>query len=145
MARLYFFLTTPDIHFKVKKHSISHGYRTDHSLLNLEINPFNSKKGKGFWKFNTSLLHDTAYIQLVKHVIETTVCDYSVDKNDSNLGQNQMLFELIKLNIRGHTIAYSTKKVNLTTVFIPVLHICTSGPGFTKGLKFRQFFCLDKS
>ena len=110
MARLDFFLTTPDIHSQVKKHSISHGYRTDHSLLNLEINPFNSKRGKGFWKFNTSLLHDTAYIQLVKQVIETTVCDYSVDKNDSNLGQNQMLFELIKLNIRGHTIAYSTKK-----------------------------------
>ena len=94
----------------LKKHSISHGYRTDHSLLNLVINPFISKRGKGFWKFNTSLLHDTAYIQLVKQVIETTVCDYSVDKNDSNLGQNQKLFQLIKLNIRGHTIAYSTKK-----------------------------------
>ena len=22
---------------------------------------------------------------------------------------------------------------------------CNTGPGFTKGLKFRQFFCLDKS
>ena len=110
MARLDFFLTTPDIHSQVKKHSISHGYRTDHSLLNLEINPFISKRGKGFWKFNTSLLHDTAYIQLVKQVIEMTVCDYSVDKNDNNLDQNQMLFQLIKLNIRGHTIAYSTKK-----------------------------------
>ena len=22
---------------------------------------------------------------------------------------------------------------------------CTAGLGFTKGLKFRQFFCLDKS
>ena len=48
MARLDFFLTTPDIHSQVKKHSISHDYRTDHSLLNLEINPFNSKRGKGF-------------------------------------------------------------------------------------------------
>ena len=65
MARLDFFLTTPDIHSQVKKHSISHSYRTDHSLLNLEINPFKSKRGKGFWKFHTSLLHDTAYIQLV--------------------------------------------------------------------------------
>ena len=85
MARFNFFLTTPDIHSQVKKYSLSHGYRTDHSLLKLEISPFNFKRDKGFWKFNTSLSHDTAYIQ----VIEMTVCDYSVDKNDSNLGQNQ--------------------------------------------------------
>ena len=38
MARLDFFLTTPDIHSKLKNTSMSNGYRTDHSVLTLELN-----------------------------------------------------------------------------------------------------------
>ena len=38
MARLDFFLTTPDIHSKLKNTSISQGYRTDHAALTLELN-----------------------------------------------------------------------------------------------------------
>ena len=110
MARLDFFLTTPDIHSLLNKLEISHGYKTDHSLLHLEITPFNCKRGKGFWKFNTSLLYDTEYIQMVKKIIDDTVHD-NTDTNHFNHGHNQMLFELLKLNIRGHTIAYSSKKV----------------------------------
>ena len=48
---------------------------------------------------------------MVKEVIKDTVCDNgSPDLNYTNFGHNQMLFEMIKLKIRGHTIAYSTKK-----------------------------------
>ena len=111
MARLDFFLTTPDIHSQLKKQEISHGYRTDHSLLSLEITIGNLKRGKGFWKFNTSLLHDSNYIQMVKEVIKDTLQDNnSLELGTTSLGYNQMLFEMIKLNIRGRTIAYSTKK-----------------------------------
>ena len=47
--------------------------------------------------------------------IETTVWDINVDRNHCNRGQNQMLFEMTKLNIRAHTIAQSTKKANIQT------------------------------
>ena len=80
MARLDFFLTTPDIHSKLKNTSISHGYRTDHSALILELNLLEAKHGKGFWKFNTSLLHDKEYINVVKQEICNTISNTSVMK-----------------------------------------------------------------
>ena len=35
-------------------------------------------KGKGLWKFNDSLLHDTEYVQLVKKQIKDVKEQYSV-------------------------------------------------------------------
>ena len=115
MARLDFFLTTPDIHSKLKNTSISHGYRTDHSALTLELNLLEAKCGKGFWKFNTSLLHDKEYINVVKQEICNTISQYKCNEK-SNVGDreftinNQMFFEMLKLNIRGQNVAYSSRK-----------------------------------
>ena len=115
MARLDFFLTTPDIHSKLKNTSISHGYRTDHSALTLELNLFEAKHGKGFWKFNTSLLHDKEYINVVKQEICNTISQYKCNEK-SNVGgreftiDNQLFFEMLKLNIRGQSVAYSSRK-----------------------------------
>ena len=54
MARLDFFLVTPDIHANINKHIhvLSSGYRSDHSLVGIELNTESSERGKGFWKFN---------------------------------------------------------------------------------------------
>ena len=76
MARLHFFLPIPDIHSKLKNTSISHGYRTDHSTLILELNLLEAKHGKGFWKFNNSLLQDKEYINVVKQEICNTISQY---------------------------------------------------------------------
>ena len=116
MARLDYFLTTPDIHSQLRKIEISHGYRTDHSLIHLEITPFNLKRGKGFWKFNTTLLYDPEYIQMVQKVIDDTAHNHT-STNNLNHGHNQMLFEMLKLNIRGHSIAYSAlRKLKITGI-----------------------------
>ena len=44
-------------------------YRSDHSsvVLSVKINEF--KKGKGLWKFNTSLLKDREYVEEIKKCI----------------------------------------------------------------------------
>ena len=112
MARLDFFLVSPDIHAKTVKHFLSFGYRTDHSFTGIEINISDSDRGKGFWKFNTSLLHDQEFVKIVKAEIKKTVAQYTTVSNNKDTITNiskQLLFEMIKLNIRGVTIPYSSK------------------------------------
>lgn len=60
-ARLDYFLITPDMYSFVEKVDINPGYRTDHSLVILNLGISESRRGRGFWKFNQSLLHDGAY------------------------------------------------------------------------------------
>ena len=98
-----------DIHAKIMKHFVSFGYRTDHSFIGVEINLEESNRGKGFWKFNTSLLKDKEYVRTVKAAIKKTIEQYTrvINNNETvRTLSNQMLFEMIKLNIRGVTIPY---------------------------------------
>ena len=54
-CRLDFFLLYL-LYYKKNKHSISYGFKSDHSFLSLEIDKQQLKKGKDFYKLNTSLL-----------------------------------------------------------------------------------------
>ena len=102
------------------------GYRSDHSgvLLNLQIN-FDTEKGRGYWKFNNTLLKDIEYVNKVKKVINETLDIYRVKNNNNNNNNNnndnnnnnngftindQLLLETILLMIRGETIKYSSFK-----------------------------------
>ena len=69
-ARLDFFLCTEDMLTNLKDSKIEFSYRSDHSMivLELEFNPF--LRGKGLWKFNNSLLYDKEYIDIIKQEIE---------------------------------------------------------------------------
>ena len=69
MARLDFFLISVDMLAYTTRSNILPGYRTDHSLISLSLSFNNNERGKGFWKFNTSLLHDGEYVKLIKSVI----------------------------------------------------------------------------
>ena len=62
---------------------MSFGYRTDHSFTGIEVNINDSIRGKGFWKFNTSLLHDQEYVKIVKNEIKKTVAQYTTDCNNT--------------------------------------------------------------
>ena len=95
MARLDFFLVSPDIHAKVVANKISYGYRSDHSLVSLEIEWTEVTRGKGFWKFNSSLLVDPENVNLVKQVIE------EVKEQFSEHHSSQTILEMIKLKVRG--------------------------------------------
>ena len=70
-------------------------------------------KGKGLWKFNNSLLHDTEYVKLVKKQIKDVKEQYSVhvynkgelrdiDNLDIHLTIDDQLFlEILLTEIRG--------------------------------------------
>ena len=106
MARLDFFLVTPDIHAKINKYIKSFGYRSDHSLIGIEIDVNSTERGKGFWKFNSSLLQDVEYVTLVKNEIKNVIEDLTVGHGlqDTTVISRQMFWEILKLRIRGVTI-----------------------------------------
>ena len=115
-SRLDYFLVTPNFASMTNTSDISAGYRSDHSLISLSLRLTHSKHGKGFWKFNTSLLRDESYVQLVKNTILDTVNEYKVGDN-SNLetGMNfsisdSLFFDTLKLKIRGATIPFAARK-----------------------------------
>ena len=107
MARLDFYLVSPDLLPKIVKTDMAHGYRTDHSIIYLTIDTMVCQRGKGFWKFNVSLLYDPVYVKLVKEEIYNVKTQYHTKINEVN---PQTFFEMLKLNIRGKTISYSSYK-----------------------------------
>ena len=80
------------------------------------------KRGRGYWKFNNSLLEDQAYTQLVTEKITDIKTQYAagpylLDKIQDIPGQNlqltindQLFFEVLLMEIRGLSISYSVKK-----------------------------------
>ena len=76
-SRLDFFLFTESMLTNLKNCKIEPSYRSDHSIVILELvfNPF--KRGKGLWKFNNSLLSDIEYVNIVKEKILDVKKQYS--------------------------------------------------------------------
>ena len=57
-SRLDFFLVSENAFQYVHESSIVPGYRTDHSGILIKIKLQDNERGKGYWKFNNSLLKD---------------------------------------------------------------------------------------
>ena len=80
------------------------GYHTDHSALILDLEIYEACRGNGFWKWSTSLLYDTDYITLVRQETTNTINQYKIhDVREDYSIDFRSLFEMIKLNVRGHT------------------------------------------
>lgn len=61
----------------VENFDIKSGYRSDHSIVILELkfNPF--ERGWGLWKCNNSLLTDMVFIDKVKETIDRVKSQYA--------------------------------------------------------------------
>ncbi len=108
-CRLDFFLVSFGLASYIKKSVITHGYLTDHSSIKLIVTTTMQKRGPGFWKMNTSLLRDQEYVNKIKEVIQDTV--YNNGNADAAL-----LWETIKLQCRGATIQYGSRKKKATKI-----------------------------
>ena len=70
-ARLDFFLISRHLNYLISNCSFKPGYKSDHSLISLNIDLLDThKSGKSYWKFNNSLLHDNTYVQLIKEELK---------------------------------------------------------------------------
>ena len=69
-ARLDYFIVSSSFTHLTISTDIKPGYRTDHSMLELNFEINNFRRGRGTWKLNTSLLKDNQYLQLITIVSE---------------------------------------------------------------------------
>ena len=121
-ARLDFFLISESLLASVEKCCIEESYRSDHSiiLLNLKFNQF--EKGKPLWKHNNSLLKDKQYLECIKYKIEQIKEQYALPvysleylkyapNHQLQFTINDQLFlETLLMELRGKSISYSSYK-----------------------------------
>ena len=102
--RLDRFLISKVLQSKIISCEILSSLLSDHSPICITINTDEGdfKKGKNYWKFNSSLLKDTVFVTGLRKRIEEKKLEFV------GLG-NQILWELIKFEIRKFTMEYSKK------------------------------------
>ena len=111
-SRLDFFLITSPFYPKLEKVEILPGYRTDHSRIVCNFKLSSQERGKGFWKFNTSLLQIQEYTNAVKVLIGDVAEEYNKTNNngvDVSEDNNDIMFwEVLKMKIRAHAIKFGS-------------------------------------
>ena len=83
-CRLDFFLTSQSLLGSIISANILQGFKTDHSMITLNISLHSNPRGPGFWKLNTSLLADKDYIDLIRLTIHETQNEYENDDGNGN-------------------------------------------------------------
>ena len=103
-SRLDYLLVSLSLSYQIKNTKISPGNSSDHSIISLYLNiTEETKRGKGYWKFNNNLLMDIEYITLINNKIaEINANVHMADKNQ--------FWEYVKCQLRTDTILYSCKK-----------------------------------
>ena len=107
-SRLDYLITSEHLLNSLAKVDILPGIHSDHSLIKLSLNNSATQHtpGKGFWKFNSSLLADSIYVEKIKEIIESCHTSYGT------IEDKRVVWELIKLEIRSFTVPYSIRKKN---------------------------------
>ena len=115
-SRIDYFLVSEDIFSFMEYTKIIPGYRTGHSAIVFNFSASPANRGKGYWKFNSQLLRDSNYIDIVKTCIRDTLSEYYSGGNIDDflhvelLCNDQVFFEILKMKIRSVSITYSIRK-----------------------------------
>ena len=82
--------------------NINPSVKSDHCIITVKFNiKQDHTRGKGFWKFNSSLLKNKDYVEIVKNVLNECKAKYL------NLENKTLLWDVIKCEIRSETISYA--------------------------------------
>ena len=103
-SRLDYLLISEHFLNDINECNIMPGVHSDHSIISVEIGKNVDTRGKGFWKLNSSLLHDPYYVFEVKNIIK---------KSEHELNHNTdkgLIWEIVKLRIRSFSIPYCINK-----------------------------------
>lgn len=135
-CRLNFFLVSVGLVNATKISTITPGFLTDHSCVNVEVIFQDPKRGPDYWKLNCSLLKDTEYVGLMKQTIKDTVL-FNMDTNPT------ILWDTIKTQVRGASVKYASNKKKLINNKIDALMKTISELEDNMGDNFDQFDILD--
>ena len=109
-CRLDFLLVSRSLICNVTHTDILAGFKTDHSMVTIQVALHTNPRGPGFWTLNTSFLSETEYINQIKTAIESVKDEYQNDKSVNV----SLLWEMIKLKVREQTLRYAkTKKAKM--------------------------------
>ncbi|KAL9961429.1 hypothetical protein ACROYT_G030367 [Oculina patagonica] len=104
-SRIDFFLVSKSVENWVVKTNTKVSNAPDHKAVVLELKILSEKRGPGLWKFNNSLVEDNEYVELIEE-------NYAaIREKYSDLKDDRLKWELIKMEIRRLTISYSKHKV----------------------------------
>ena len=121
-SRLDFFLISENIVSYTKEADILVGYRSDHSIVSIELEFIKEKRRNTFWKFNSLHLKDKYFVNYINETIRQTKEQYAalvynteaiddIPVEDLQLTISDQLFlDTLIMEIRKTTIAYSSKK-----------------------------------
>ena len=81
---------------------ISPGVRSDHSYVSMQFVVNAPQRGRGFWKFDKSLLESKDFKNYIIKTIETSA-------SDNKEAEHTLLWETIKSSVRGACVSYASK------------------------------------
>ena len=103
--RIDYWLISNDMQDDIENVQITIAIKSDHSAISLSVNSLKDLPfGPSYWKFNSSLLEDETYTQLINSKYAEWLAEFTdiVDK--------RLLWDLVKYRIRQVTIKYSKEK-----------------------------------
>ena len=104
-CRLDYFLISRQLEYFIDSAIIEPSIKTDHSLVKLKVKINTEQdRGRGIWKFNSNLLLDNTYTDLIKN------CILNAKEDCVNLKDKHIYWDYIKSRIRDETISYSIIK-----------------------------------
>ena len=121
-ARLDFFLTSEGLSQFTSQSKIGPSYRSDHSLVTLELIFSKTSKGNSYWKHNNSLLTDIDYLQVINTKIKEIKEQYAVPVYNINEKEkipdeeiqftinDQLFLDVLLMELRGQSISYGSFK-----------------------------------
>ena len=119
-ARLDYFIVSSPFTDHISKCDIIASYRSDHSILNINIEISKFERGKGLWKLNCNLLKNAAYIDLINKTIHKVKLEYALpvyrneyletapDLDIKFSIDEDVLLEMIMFKIRSTTIKFAS-------------------------------------
>ena len=122
-ARLDYFLASNSMMDLIPKTNIRYGHRSDHSVIELKIELNKFVRGRGTWKFNSSLLGNKDYVELINNTIDNTVLEYVTPvynlSSIPNIPPDEIVFTIndgllldtLLMNIQGKTIRFFAKEI----------------------------------
>ena len=80
------------------------GYKTDHSLITVELVLNQDQRGMGFWKLNTSHLKESNYNNEIKSSLEQTKAEWQ------GIMSPTLYWEMIKMRVREKSMKYASAR-----------------------------------
>ena len=121
-ARLDYFIISNSLTDLISESTVKYGHRSDHSFIELKIQLNKFQRGPGTWKFNSNLLKNKSYVELINNTINETISEYAVPiYNPETISDipadelhfvinDSLLLDTLLMKIRGKSIRFSGKE-----------------------------------